>query len=228
MTDPLRARLGDGPPVVMLDLKDFLPTAPASLPRGTVDAIFVDCEHDALRFDQAQVMCARALEAGLAPIIRAAAPDAGLLHAYIDMGARGIVLPQVMGPDDVGAFMAAVRAHPAGDVLTIAQIETPQAVAALDAILTAGLAGPAPDAFLIGPNDLAAAMGHPGRPTHPDVVAAVTYVAARLRATRRAFGLPIAASGAGPRWQDAGATLFYIPLPALIAHGLARLTGKEP
>jgi 4-hydroxy-2-oxoheptanedioate aldolase len=78
-------------------------------------------------------------------------------------------------------------------VALIAQVETVEAVDCLEALMRVDEVS----AFLIGPNDLATAMGHPGQPTHPDVVAAVSDVAERLSAAGKAlrFAGPDAAGG---------------------------------
>ena len=59
------------------------------------------------------------------------------------------------------------------------QIETHEALDDLDAIL----AVPGIDTILIGPNDLAAALGHTGAIDHPDVEAAIARILERARPT---------------------------------------------
>ncbi|WP_206050347.1 aldolase/citrate lyase family protein [Oceaniglobus ichthyenteri] len=72
---------------------------------------------------------------------------------------------------------------------------------------------------MIGPNDLAASMGHPGQPTHPDVQAAVNDIANRLRAHGMPFGLPVARDTARD-WHAKGARLFYLTLTQILNEGL--------
>jgi 4-hydroxy-2-oxoheptanedioate aldolase len=92
----------------------------------------------------------------------------------------------------------------------IAQVETVEAVDCLEALMRIDEVS----AFLIGPNDLATAMGHPGQPTHPEVVAAVDSVAGRLSAAGKAFGLPALTKAAAEMWKARGAQLLYVPLAA--------------
>jgi 4-hydroxy-2-oxoheptanedioate aldolase len=63
-------------------------------------------------------------------------------------------------------------------MIVIAQIEHVDALAELDAILAVpGLTG-----VVIGANDLAGSLGHPGDPQHPDTLRAIdTILAAALR-----------------------------------------------
>ena len=57
------------------------------------------------------------------------------------------------------------------------QIETAEAVENLEEIL----ATPGVDAFLIGPNDLAASMGYVGQPVHPEVEKVVEQIINRAK-----------------------------------------------
>ena len=58
----------------------------------------------------------------------------------------------------------------AGDeIVTVVIVETPAGIERIDEIV----AVPGVDAAVIGSHDLAMTMGHPGRPDHPDVIAAI-------------------------------------------------------
>jgi citrate lyase beta subunit len=92
---------------------------------------------------------------GLGPVAIAAA-----LSAKPD----ALVLPQVTTAQSLAECLAHIGS---GNVALIAQVETVEAVDCLEALMGVD----AISAFLIGPNDLATAMGHPGQPAHPDVVA---------------------------------------------------------
>src|SRR5207302_211764 len=66
----------------------------------------------------------------------------------------------------------------------IAQVETPEAVKAIDDIVTV----PGVDVAFIGPADLSAALGHLGDPKHPDVQAAIARVEAAAKRAGVALG----------------------------------------
>jgi 4-hydroxy-2-oxoheptanedioate aldolase len=70
------------------------------------------------------------------------------------------------------------------EICVIIQIETRAALADLEAI--AAVDGV--DALFIGPNDLAADMGHLGDSAHPEVRAAIDQAIGRIRATGKAAG----------------------------------------
>jgi 4-hydroxy-2-oxoheptanedioate aldolase len=152
-------------------------------------------------------------------VIRSESAAAPILLRYLDAGAGGLVLPQVRQLADVETLLGVIAGHPA-DALAIPQIETREAVVQVEAL--AGIDGV--DAWLIGPNDLAAEMGHPGAPEHPAVTAAVVRVAAVLRSARRCFGLPAPTPQARRRWRAEGAQLLYLPLPAALKQAAALFT----
>lgn len=65
------------------------------------------------------------------------------------------------------------------------QVETAHALGQIEAIATVdGVHG-----LFIGPSDLAASMGHPGQPGHPQVVAAIEDAIPRIVATGKAAGI---------------------------------------
>jgi 2-keto-3-deoxy-L-rhamnonate aldolase RhmA len=72
----------------------------------------------------------------------------------------------------------------------IVQLETPQALAQLEAIATVD----GVDAVFVGPADLSASMGHVGRFTHPAVMQAMADAAQRCKQ----LGKPIGTVGGTP------------------------------
>ena len=119
---------------------------------------------------------------------------------YPPVGLRGIAPRRASGYGrGTAAYMAAANAL----VTCCIQIETREALADLDAIL----AVPGIDTVLIGPNDLAAALGHIGELDHPEVETAIRHIGERgaggRRPGRRLGGL----DRAGPDAARAGLRL---------------------
>lgn len=223
MIGAIRDRLGVGAPLVMLDPGGYAPSLPARLPAGVADILFIDCERAPVSVDQACVMASAARAAGLLPVVRSESGDPAILTRYLDAGAGGLVLPQVRDAGQVRTLLDVIALHRA-DALAIPQIETTEAAAALDDL--AALEGI--DAWLIGPNDLAAEMGHPGQPGHSDVAAEVARIAATLRTADRAFGLPATTPEARAHWAGQGAALLYLPLMSLVALGARAYASPDP
>jgi 2-keto-3-deoxy-L-rhamnonate aldolase RhmA len=176
------------------------------------DWLFIDTEHGALSIHEATQICLAALPAGISPIVRicASALDEGT--RALDNGAQGIVVPHVDTPDQARRIADAFRFPPLGhrswggppyayglrgpavdvaqseinrEILLVAMIETPDAVANADAI--AAVEGI--DALLFGTSDLTTAMGIAGQIGHPRVQEAYREVAAVCRRHGKVLGM---------------------------------------
>jgi 2-dehydro-3-deoxyglucarate aldolase len=212
----LRRRLGDGEFLVGTWITLLDPSVAELLAGSGYDFLVVDMEHgvaDAARL-QAMAIAARA-GGGSAVLARIGANEPVRIMHALDSGCAGVIVPQIRTVADAERAVAWTRYPPAGlrgaaarrpsdygrrtreyfatandTVLCCLQIETREAFEALDALLVI----PGIDALVIGPNDLAAALGHLGDTAHPDVEAAVTSV--RERAVAR--GIPVGYVSASP------------------------------
>ena len=220
MKGGLRERLEGGPPLVAVDPKGAASALLDALARAGTEALFIDREGDVVSAEDAPGFVDRARQAGLDTLLRCRDRSPKAIEEALDSGADGIVLPQVESAGDCTALTAAIAGRGAHGRVVIPQIETRAAVADLDALV--GLADV--DAFLIGPNDLAADMGHAGAPSHPDVARTLADIVARLKSAGRAFGHPATSPEEADVWRGRGATLLYVPFNALIAHGLHAFT----
>ena len=82
----------------------------------------------------------------------------------------------------------------------LVQVETRKSLDNLDAICAVD----GVDGVFIGPNDLAAGMGHRGNTGHTEVQAAITDAIQRIRATGKAPGILVGEAD-GQRMLDLGA-----------------------
>ena len=123
-----------------------------------------------------------------------------------------------IAPDSTPAFMAKANV----DTMTIAQIETAQAIQNIDAIA----AVPGIDALLIGPNDLAISTGCAGDLLGETVDKAIGKVAAAAKKHGKIFGM----HGPDPlteRWLPKGLTLVMSNTDAgVLANGLKAISQK--
>ncbi len=166
------------------------------------DWIMIDTEHTAM--DPLAVL---PLLQAIAPyptqaIVRPSALDPAEIKKLLDCGAQSILVPYVQTPEEARLAAAAVTYPPDGvrgvagitrasrfgaipgyhrhardEICLIVQIETVSALARLEDIASVD----GVDAVFIGPADLAASMGHPGEPGHPEVEAACLDGIARLK-----------------------------------------------
>ena len=149
------------------------------------DSVTVDLQHGMIGFDAAIPML-QALSSTAVPLARVSKNDPALVMRLLDAGAYGIICPMVSTPEQARDFVSACRYPPKGgrsfgpargllyggadyfahadrEIVTLAMLETVEAVANADAILAVeGL-----DEICIGPNDLSLAYGKPPK-SEPD------------------------------------------------------------
>jgi 2-keto-3-deoxy-L-rhamnonate aldolase RhmA len=149
------------------------------------------------------------------PVVRVPWNDAVTVKRVLDAGAATLLFPFIQTAEEAARAVAATRYPPAGvrgmsgmtrasrfgtapqylksadaGMGVILQLETPQALAQLEAIaVVEGV-----DAIFVGPADLSASLGHAGEFTHPAVKHAMADAAQRCKA----LGKPIGTVGATP------------------------------
>lgn len=158
--------------------------------RMNFDWLWFDTEHSPLNTEMLGPMLQVARKGAPTPIVRVTWNDPVVIKKALDVGAMGLIIPWVNNREQAEAAVRAAKYPPVGlrgfgprwvmldggdaaayartaneETLVIVQIETAEAVKNLEAILTT----PGVDAYLIGPQDLAASLGHVGNPGHPEV-----------------------------------------------------------
>ena len=117
----------------------------------------------------------------------------------------------------------ATRDYPqtaAGEIFLAVQVESPEAVRNAGAIA----ALPGIDCVFVGPNDLAANMGFLGRPSAPEVQAAIATVVEPVRAAGKAPGLLDFNPDTAKVWLDRGFDFLAVGSDiSLLAEGISRL-----
>ena len=178
-------------------------------------------------------------------IARVPAADPVLIKQYLDTGVQTLLVPMVNSaeqaalcvsacryPQDDGRGgmrgMAGARASRWGrltdyataanlEVCLLLQVETREALAALDAIT----ATPGVDGVFIGPADLSASLGHVDRPDHPLVQAAIEDAIVRIRRSGKAPGILCTDEAQARHYLGLGALFVAVGLDTQI---LARQT----
>ena len=141
------------------------------------------------------------------PMVRPGSLNLAEIKKLLDCGAQTLMIPYVQNAEEARLAAASVAYPPDGvrgvagitratrfgaipnyarraraEICLIVQVETAEALGEIEAI--AAVEGV--DAIFIGPADLAASLGRPGEPTHPEVKSAVLDAVRRVRAA----GLP--------------------------------------
>jgi 2-keto-3-deoxy-L-rhamnonate aldolase RhmA len=176
------------------------------------DAFYIDMEHCTIPLDAAAQICVAALPVGITPMVRIAGHQFEDATRLLDMGALGIVCPNVGTRAEAGAFVRACRFPPLGErsvggpgalqgyrqtpldevnkqgnaaTTLIAMLESPEGIANADAIASVnGI-----DVLLIGSNDLCTAMGIPGDLKSPKLRAAYETAAKACKAHNKHLGV---------------------------------------
>jgi 2-keto-3-deoxy-L-rhamnonate aldolase RhmA len=176
------------------------------------DALFIDMEHCPISLDTAAQICVAALPVGVTPLVRIAGHRFEDATRLLDMGALGIICPDVSTRAEAESFVRACRFPPLGGrsvggagplqcyratplaevnkqgnaaTVLIAMLETPEGIANADVIA----AVPGIDVLLIGSNDLCTAMGIAGELKSPKLRAAYESVAKACKAHDKHLGI---------------------------------------
>jgi len=176
------------------------------------DWVFLDLEHSPMSLDAASQISVAALDTGISPIVRVPAMQMAMATRALDGGALGIIMPHVDTAAEARAIVDHLKYPPVGHrsvsgaqpqfdyramkvselttalnaaTLTICMVETPKAIANVDAI--AGV--PGVDVVLVGTNDLAAEMGIPGDFANPKIAAAYKKIVAACKKHKKWPGM---------------------------------------
>lgn len=174
------------------------------------DFVFLDAQHCGLNPEAARGLIRAADVAGMTSIVRVPRNDPAVILEYLEVGAGGIIVPNIRNRAETEAMVAAMKYPPAGlrggfgrsrasnygitqsqvehftktndEVLCIPLIEDQDALPNLAAICGT----PGVDIVLGGPGDMALSMGIPGGWKDPRVQAAVE----QMRAAAQTAGKP--------------------------------------
>jgi len=178
------------------------------------------------------------------PVVRAVQGDTALIKQLLDIGAKNLLVPMVDTAEQARALVSATRYPPLGirgvgsavgrasqwsgrtdyldiadeEVCLLVQAETVTALSSLAEIC--GVDGI--DGVFIGPADLAASMGHRGRPGHPEVQAAIETAMRTIVASGKAAGTLTSDPKLARRYLELGCTFVAVGVDLLLYAGAAR------
>lgn len=211
------------------------------------DWVLLDSEHSPNELPIVQNQLDALLAGNTEGIVRPAWNDTVLIKRYLDVGARTLLLPYVQNPGEAKRAVAATRYPPLGvrgvsgctranrygrvkdyfkrvhdELCVLLQVETTSAMKHIEAI--AEIDGV--DGIFIGPNDLAADMGHLGNWQHPDVWKVMEDAAKRIRKAGKAPGILVGEAD-GQRCIDMGYTFVAVGSDlVMLARGSEALAAK--
>ena len=208
----VKALLKAGKPAIGASM--VLPSPPAAeiLAQAGFDWLWIDMEHAALNLETAHRMIQATKGTETVPIVRVPWNLHWLAKPVLDMGAMGVIMPQVSSKQEAMDAVQALRYPPEGvrglfpgfaalrwglsvpeylkiannEIMVILLIEHIEAVNHIDEILTV----PGIDLIFVGPGDLSASMGLLGQATHIRVEEAVQKVLAATKKAKIPAGIP--------------------------------------
>jgi 4-hydroxy-2-oxoheptanedioate aldolase len=183
------------------------------------------------------------------PVVRTVDGNPALIKQLLDIGVQTLLVPMVDTPEQAAALAAATRYPPEGtrgvgaaaaraarwgarrDYLELANDETCLLLQAESAAALANLQGicgvDGVHGVFIGPADLAASMGHRGRPQHPEVQQAIEQAIRTIVASGKAAGTLTGDPALARRYLELGASFVAVGLDVtLLAQGTRRLAAE--
>jgi 4-hydroxy-2-oxoheptanedioate aldolase len=190
------------------------------------DFAILDMEHGPVDFFNLQNLIRGAEASGILPIVRTCDSSETAISKALDLGAKGIQVPQIQSAEEAREVIKAAKYFPKGErgvcrfvraanysstprneyfesaneALVILQVEGKQVLNQLDSILAVeGL-----DILFIGPYDLSQSLGVPGQVSHPTVIEAIQGIAEQAKKAGVVIGVFCDTFEAAALWRNAG------------------------
>jgi len=201
------------------------------------DFVILDMEHGAYGFDELRNLIRAADVRLVSPIVRTSGVSRGLISRVMDLGAAGVMVPQIETAQDLEIVVGAVKYPPLGKrgycsgvraagylgepgftdstnqrTAVIPLIENLEAVDNLDSLL----AVPGVDAVMVGPGDLSSAMGRPGDWLSPPVSTVLDDLVSRIVSRGLAVGMHIKEPAHAASWLRKGVKFFTYGMDAQV------------
>lgn len=174
------------------------------------DWLLFDTEHSAMDPLTVLPMLQASAPYPVSPMVRPSSLNVAEIKKLLDLGAQNILVPFVQNAQEATLAVSSVTYPPEGirgvsgstranrfgavanyhknardEICLIVQVETQEALDEIEAIA----AVPGIDGIFIGPADLAASLGYPGEPNHPQVNKVIIDAIKRIRACGIAPGI---------------------------------------
>lgn len=211
--------------------------------------LLIDNEHapNDLRSTLAQLQAVAPY--GAEPVVRPASGDAVTIKRLLDIGARTLLVPMIDSADEARAVVAATRYPPDGirgvgsavgrasrwsargdylavadsEVCVLVQAESAEALRNLESICAVD----GVDGVFIGPADLAASMGYRGKPTHPEVQAAIDAAIGTIVSSGKAAGTLTSDPALARHYLELGCSFVATGVDILMFAQAARRLARE-
>ncbi len=199
-----------------------------------VDWVWIDHEHEPWGTESMGTVCVMGRQAGIAPVIRVAWNDPSLIKKAYDVGAVGVMVPQVDNPAEARQAVKYAKYPPMGErgiapffatflgisgeevlknanseTVLILQIESAEALEKVDDTLKVK----GYEVMLFGPTDMSASLGVPGKIHHPKVENAMMDVAKKAKKAGMMLGCTFGDPEDCRRWIREGYKFMNVSSP---------------
>ena len=223
--NPIKDKIASGKPVLGTSLFTREPHVAASIFASGPDWVWIDQEHSPWGTESIGTICVQARQAGVAGVIRVPWNDPGDIKKAYDVGAVGVMVPQVDTPQEARDAVKYARYPPLGErgiapffaglagidpdeitlkandeTLLILQMESREAWENVDEIIDVENF----DVLLAGPADLSASLGVPTQLHHPKVEAIMEELPKKLEGTGKVAGTTFGRFEDCFRWIEKG------------------------
>lgn len=194
------------------------------------DFLMFDGEHAPIGERECENLARVCELTGVTSIARVPSNQPWIIGRHLDVGIQGIQVPMVNSGAEATAAARAAKYAPLGgrglagaraakygqvlpfsypahiaksneETMVIAQVETPEAIENLTAIVAVAEI----DVIFIGPNDLSLSLGHPGDLKHPVVQRAFERITDVVLKSDKALGVLATTTEASIEWRARGA-----------------------
>lgn len=203
------------------------------LARTGADFVIVDLQHGAMAETDLPGVNAAITAAGSVPLVRTRSPSFADVGRPLDLGAHGVIVPNVRDADHAREVVAASRYAPAGarsigrlsagvdQPLVVVMVEAATALADLDAVLAVeGL-----DGIYVGPGDLSLSLELVGADHAEELRGVLSSIIARAGAAGVPVGVHAFNGADAAAYAAEGATIVTVTVDAaslgdVVAHHL--------
>ena len=193
------------------------------LARTGVDFVVVDLQHGALAEAELPGVAAAISAAGAVPLVRTRSPFFADVGRPLDLGARGVIVPNVRDADHAREVVASCRYAPVGgrsigrlsggadQPVVIVMVESATALEDLDAVLAVeGI-----DGIYVGPGDLSLSLGLTGDDRRAELRDVLSSIVARARAAGVPVGVHAYTGADAAGYAAEGATIVTVAADAV-------------
>ena len=223
----LKNSLKDGHKVVGPFMKLANPELVEIFGKAGFDFVIIDTEHGPQSTESVENLVRAAELTGISAVVRVRRNDPSLISRALDVGAEGILVPQISSSEDALNVVKAAKFAPDGergvccyvraasyshenkfeyfqrvnrDNVVAILIEGEQGIKNLDKIIQV----PGIDIIFIGPYDLSQSLGLPGQVDHPLVLEKMQEVVNKTQKAGLAVGTFVDNLGAAAMWSQLG------------------------